>query len=436
MTDFNFLRIKWPKLAAIAADAGRLVEVSPASAISTMQNFCEWAADIALDFYEINTQNGITQQEKIDTLKATGHVPADILERYRDVMLAGGRRLYRDNEDVEEARRCIDDVYEIGRWLNKEADRAGWPPRSDYYRPVISSMGLPGESSSFSAGKIGQVVNNFKPIIIFAAIAIVIIVAAVWGISSIVTNANAKETAIKITQSPPKITSTPLVVTMPGDEVTPTPKPEVVKFLDELTPTSSRETFYLKQWKFKSKTYTFRIGDKQYVNGIGMYIASNSISHDQGTASMKFTLDDEYEKLRFDLGADSDPKWYGTGYGRFRIQIYCNADKEPVYDSGLKEHDFTDLGKEVNIEGCKTLTIKITEAKGTKGTINVVLGDIRLVKGGAGEAASTDGGAATGTATNAASSSPGTTPDGTGTAATATATATATADGEQQPPPT
>lgn len=429
MTDFNFLRIKWPKLAAIAADAGRLVEVSPASAISTMQNFCEWAADIALDFYDINTQNGITQQEKLDTLRTTGHVPQEIIERFRSVMMAGGRRLYRDNEDVEEARACIEDVYEIGRWLNKEADRAGWPPKADYYKPVISPLGSSGgDGGSFSAGRIGQAVSNYKPFIVFGAVALLVVVGAVWGISSLLGGGGAKPTTPVITPTP-TVTATMNVVTMPGDEPTATPAPEVVEFLDTLVPTTTRETFYRKEWNFKSGKKPLTIGDKRYENGIGMYIPKKSISQSQGTWTMKFKLDSKYSKLRFDLGVDTIQ--YGEGYGQFRLQIYCDSDKnDPVYDTGgLKEYDFTDMGVEVNIEGCETLIIKLTEKKGTKGTINVVLGDVRLVKSGTGEAP---------TATPDASASATTGGEGEGEGeATASATATATVDpeaeGEQTP---
>ncbi len=387
MTDFNFLRIKWPKLAAIAADAGRLVEVSPASAISTMQNFCEWAADIALDFYDINTQNGITQQEKLDTLRTTGHVPQEIIERFRSVMLAGGRRLYRDNEDVLEARACIEDVYEIGRWLNKEADRAGWPPKNDYYRPVVSPLGSSGEGGGFSSGRIGQALGNYKPFLAFGAVALIVIVGAVWAISAVMGGGGAKPTAIVLTPSPSvSATSTSQVVTM-TDEPTATPAPEEVKFLDSLAPVQpKRESFYLKEWNFKSGKKPLTIGDKRYENGIGMYIPKSAINQAQGTWVLKFKLNGEYSKLRFDLGVDT--MQYGEGYGQYRIQVYCDSDRnDPVYDTGgLKDYTFRELGVEVNITDCQTLIIKLTEKKGNKGTINVVLGDARLVKAGTGEA--------------------------------------------------
>ena len=422
MTDFNFLRIKWPKLAAIAADAGRLVEVSPASAIQTMQNFCEWAADIALDFYEINAQNGTTQQEKIDTLRATGHVPADIVERFRSIMLAGGRRMYRDNEDVEEARQCIEDVYEIGRWLNKEADRAGWPPRSDYYRPVITPLGSQAEGGGgggFSSGRISQAFGNFKPLILLGAGAIVVIGLAIWGVSSIVANSNGpKATLPNLTPTPTvKPTDTPILVTMPVDAVTATPAPETYVFLDTLTAKVTKETFYKNKWK----TDPLTIGDKTYTNGFGMYIPRGKISGTDGTWSMEFhNLDGKYSKLKFDLGADANPKWYGSGYGYFRIRIYVDSTSNLVYDmgipdvdeGGLKEYTFTDFGREVNIAGANKLIIRLTERKGSKGTINVVLGDARLVLAQDGSAEQSPDANATGTAGTSAEASPSATAEG------------------------
>lgn len=435
MTDFNFLRIKWPKLAAIAADAGRLVEVSPSSAISTMQNFCEWAADIALDFYDINTQNGITQKEKLDTLKATGHVPADILTRFHNITMAGGRRLYKDNEDVEEARQCIEDVYEIGRWLNKEADRAGWPPKNDYYRPVMSSMGLPDEGGGFSSGRLGKLFNTFKPLILGGTLIVVVIIVAIVGVKWVI-NTNAKPTIPVQTQTP-KTTATSQLITMAGDDATATPAPETTVFLDTLTPTTThKDGFFLQKWKFTSGEHDFKIGDKVYANGIGMFIPKKSITQTQGTWAMKFELEGKYNKLRFDLGIDSALD-YGTGYGKFRIRIYCDSDtNDPVYDSTLKEYSFTDLGKEVDITGCETLIIKLTEAKGTKGTLNVVLGNIRLVQ--------SDATAPTDTSDITQSSSPGASasPDASSTVSSESTSASATATGdtgdneEQDPGPT
>lgn len=428
MTDFNFLRIKWPKLAAIAADAGRLVEVSPSSAISTMHNFCEWAADIALDFYDIDTQNGITQQEKLDTLKATGHVPADILNRFHDIMMAGGRHLYRANEDVEEARQCLEDINEIGRWLNKEADRAGWPPKNDYYRPVISSMGMQGEGSGgggFTAGRAANAFNTYKPLILMIGGTLAVIIAAIFIIKGLVSdNVNTTPTGgISITPTR-TVESTSALTATPDPNMTPTPPPETVDYLDSLTPKKTEKSFFLKKWTFQAGEHNFNIADKVYQNGIGMYIPKKSISKTQATLSMSFSLEGKYDKLKFDLGADSKLQ-YEEGYGKFRVMIYCDStSNDPVYDSGLKEYTFTDMGREISIKGCNTLYIKLTEVKGSKGTINVVLGDIRVVAGGAaGETAATE---PAGSATASASATADAAATGT---AEASASATATAGG-------
>jgi len=426
MTDFNFLRIKWPKLAAIAADASRLVEVSPSSAISTMQNFCEWAADIALDLYDIKTQSGITQQEKIETLKATGNAPVDVIGRFQNVLLAGSSRLYRQNEDVEEARVCIEDVYEIGRWLNKEADRAGWPPKNEYYSPIMSPIGMPAEGGGFASGGIGEKIKGFQPLIIAAIAALVIIAIATFFIVSIINNGNTPKPTLPVITPTPTLTSTLLQETTPGADVTPSPAPETVQFLDALKNafTSTVNTYFLGKWTFQSGDKPFTISDKQYQNGVGMYVAYKSIAGTSATITVKIKLDGAYDKLRFSLGVDSNLD-YGSAYGTFRVIIYKNStsDSAIVYTSGKQQYDYTDLGKEVDITGCTTLYIKLTEWKGTKkNTLNIVLGDIRLVKGGA---------AVTGTAGGV---SPSPSPTGSATATGGSASATATG-GEQVNPP-
>jgi hypothetical protein len=388
-----------------------------------MHNFCEWAADIALDFYDIDTQNGITQQEKLDTLKATGHVPADILNRFHEIMMAGGQHLYRANEDVEEARQCLEDIYEIGRWPNKEADRAGWPPKNDYYRPVMSSMGVPGESGGgggFSTGRAAKAFNTYKPLILMIGGTLAVIIAAIFIIKGLVSeNTSAKPTDISVTPTW-TVESTAALTPTPDPNVTPTPPPETVVYLDSLTPKKKENSFFLNKWDFQSGEHNFTIADKVYQNGIGMYIPKKSISKTQATLSISFNLEGKYDKLKFDLGADAKLE-YEEGYGKFRVMIYCDStSNDPVYDSGLKEYTFTDMGREVSIKGCNTLYIKLTEVKGSKGTINVVLGDIRLVSGGAaGETEATEpAGSATADASGPADA-----------AATGTAEASATAGG-------
>ncbi len=376
MTDFNFLRIKWPKLAAIAADASRLVEVSPSSAVSTMQNFCEWATDIALDLYSVRVQNGITQQEKMDLLGSTGNVPTEIVTRMNNILMAGGHRVYHVHEDVEEARRCIDDVYEIARWLNREADRAGWPPRGgNVYRPPVSS----GAGSSAADSRLfpGEIRRPAAPYLKLAGLGVFAVAAVVLLIVGIIKIAGrgGDQDVVTLSSSPSATSSSVLII--PTD--TPTPAPEVEVYLDTINASDApNKGFYKAAWK-DDKALT--IADKAYEHGIGWFIPSSSIAESSASASVKYALDGKYDLLRFDLGVDANMD-YGDGYGTFRITIY--ADDEEVYDSDKQEYDYTEYGTEVDLKGCDTMKIVLTEKKGSKGTINVVLGDMRLVQGGAG----------------------------------------------------
>ena len=410
MTDFNFLRIKWPKLAAIAADASRLVEVSPASAVATMQNFCEWATDIALDLYAIKSQNGTTQQEKMEALRATGNVPTEILTRMNNILVSGGRRVYHIHEDVEEARRCIDDVYEIARWLNREADRAGWPPRGgNVYRPQPTQATRSSNASNYGGGNFGpadsrlfpaEIQRSWAPLIKVGAMGVAVIaliVLIVVGVSALVRNAS-RDVVANISPNPGVSSSN--VLEIPTDtpaEATPTPETEV--YLDTVDPTSPpSKGYYRKQWK-DDKPLT--IGDKAYENGIGWFIPSASISQSSSSASVKYNLGGKYSKLRFDLGVDANMD-YGTGYGTFRVTIY--GDDDVVYDSDKQEYDYSAFETEVDLHNCDVMKIVLTEKKGDKGTINVVLGDMRLVQadGGGDEATVSDNASAS----NDASASP------------------------------
>ncbi len=378
MTDFNFLRIKWPKLAAIAADASRLVEVSPSSAVSTMQNFCEWATDIALDLYSVRVQNGITQQEKMNLLESTGNVPTEILTRMNNILMAGGRRVYHVHEDVEEARRCIDDVYEIARWLNREADRAGWPPRSgNVYRAPASSVASSADSRLFP----GEIRRPAAPYLKLAGLGVFAVAAVVLLIVGIIKIAGrgGDQDAVTLSSSPSSTATRVLEIATDS----PTPVPEVEVYLDTIDPSGAPDKGYYKAtWK-DDKALT--IADKAYEHGIGWFIPSSTIRESSASASVKYALEGKYNLLRFDLGVDANMD-YGEGYGTFRITIY--ADDEEVYDSDKQEYDYTEYGTEVDLKGCDTMKIVLTEKKGSKGTINVVLGDIRLVQGGEGSGGS------------------------------------------------
>ena len=150
-SEFDFLRVKWPKLAAMAADATRLADVSPSSSLLSLRTFCEWACDITLDFYELQVAGGASQIEKLEALQASGMVPSEILQKFHNVRSAGNRTTQKEAESASIlVHGCIADCFDIGQWLFREAEKEGWPHVEGYSQSygVIPMTGLSTEDGA------------------------------------------------------------------------------------------------------------------------------------------------------------------------------------------------------------------------------------------------------------------------------------------------
>lgn len=406
MIDFNFLRIRWPKLAAIAADASRLVEVSPTSAIGTMQNFCEWAADIALDFYDIDTPNGTAQPQKLELLKSTNRVPPEVLSKFQNIMNGGtgttsSYRSYRMHDDVVEARRLIEDMQEIARWLHREADRAGWSspasPSASRGRASRSTLGPTysspsgGSHSSGMAGGLLAFLEPYMPIVLIAG-GVILVVGLGIGLAFALSGKGDKTTGADKTSV--IVSSTPsaeVTDSLNSDEPIASPSPAVEQsvYLDELTPVSvSIPTgLHTKQWTFKDKDYQFVIETRPYQHGLGIYVPFKSIASgsSSGSNTIKYTLDGKYNTLRFDLGVDGDLNGYDSKNGKYQIKIFADENTTAIWDSKQLAYDGTASGVSVDVTGVTTLKIRLTETKGAgTSTLNVVLGNAKLISGSGG----------------------------------------------------
>lgn len=118
--EFEFLRSRWPKLAALGADAARLVDFSPVTALSSLRDYCEWAADITLDVLGNPMAPDTPQLERLSALKAMGSVPPDILQKFHNIRATEDRVSSNPLGDPNEARARMADAVDIGRWLMRQ----------------------------------------------------------------------------------------------------------------------------------------------------------------------------------------------------------------------------------------------------------------------------------------------------------------------------
>lgn len=386
-SEFDFLRAKWPKLAAMAADASRLVDISPTSSMSSLRIYCEWAADIALDLYEIQVPGGASQIEKLEALQASGYVPAEILQKFHNIRSAGNRVTSDLTSGVDLANACLSDSRDIGQWLFREADKEGWP-RNESYAPAYGKIPIEGMqdvqtptdmmSNEFKMSKFMRKYGSYITLFLAA----VVIVAAIVGITMAFNNRKAEQAPPSLELSNmPSITGTPAPVTAVPDTPTPTPAEDPFTYLEDIPIATPFSVGILNthKWNYKSYQEPFHIGNTPYEHGIGMFIKSSDIGESEARQQASWNLDGKYTKMTFDLGADA--KWsYGSRQERGTYRIYIYADGELVWETD-ESKTYRDIMEDMTVvfpENTLQLTIKLNQQKGDKGTLCVVMGDVKL----------------------------------------------------------
>lgn len=384
-SEFDFLRGKWPKLAAIAADASRLVDIIPTSAMKSLEKYTMWSADIALDIYEIQVPGGATQLEKLEALQACGYVPVEVLQKFHNVRTAASRTVNDVNSQTDLANACLSDCREIGQWMIRESEKSGFMPTQQFtpeYRVPISGMNThaPEPDMMPSGYRMNRFMRQYGSYVALVAV-VVVIGATIFGITKLFGDRAQDEQSPQVemfntaqaTHTPP-----PVVVI----EETPAPvellEPEYV-LIDNLFPSQEFEVaqLHVGQWNV-SKARPFQNANQTYDSGIGMYLPSKSISEEWGNDEMVYNLNGTYEKIQFDIFVDTEGAYgISSEYGMFEIRMY--ADGEKLYDSDhMFYDDFVDDMLKILPEGTLQLKIQLIQKKGSKGTLDVVIGDFFL----------------------------------------------------------
>jgi len=419
--EFDFLRSRWPRLAALGNDAARLAQSSPSSSVRTLNRFCEMAAIMAMEQLKITSIPDDTQDDRIDALKTSG-VPFEILAKFHNVKVAMETQTPLGRAD--QAAACIQDCQDIGRWLLRQADGGIYVPQGGFSAPQAQAAPRPAAKpaapqetpdayvpnrvelypqeresapirrnqnyeesrpvpgSGIEAGVKGFL-SQFGKVnwIIVAAIAlVVVIIIALLALLS--RNDPGKSTLPTATPTPPGYT-VPVATLIPTPSPTPDPATFVVYAEDleyEAVP-ADYNTVFTGRWTANDHNANFRIGDTGYDHGLGMFIGSRKITGAHQSYSLMFNLEGKYSEMIFDLGAD--PDWsYGEAseeYGTFRILVSLDDAADPAYDSQANPGSFIERDIHIDLTGVETLRIKLVQSKGRQGTLSVVLGDLRFI---------------------------------------------------------
>ena len=394
-SEFDFLRVKWPKLAAMAADATRLADVSPSSALSSLRTYCEWATDIALDLYELQVAGGASQIEKLEALQTSGMVPAEVLQKFHNVRSAGSRTSLRELESASIlVHGSIADCLDIGQWLFREAEKEGWPHVEGYAQSygAIPMAGIQG-SAEVTGYDIGGEYGGGRKFsfsrflrknssMVSLVVAIVVLGGLIVGISAALKSCN-KESAPPTTsiEIPATDTPAPTPIIAATDTPEPTPVEDPFDYLDDLSMTKTYPTIFKTHWNYNDNTDPFTMNGKQYDHGLGMFVPSKEIAQERGSKSAAWNIGGLYSRMTFDLGADESFGGYDVRekYGTYKISI--DIDGTTVYESERMDYEDKVLDFEIALGPDATrMEIKLTQYKGTNGTLNIVLGNAKLYK--------------------------------------------------------
>ena len=392
-SEFDFLRVKWPKLAAMAADATRLADVSPSSSLLSLRTYCEWSCDIALDFYELQVAGGASQIEKLEALQASGMVPSEILQKFHNVRSAGTHTSIKEAESASIlVHGCIADCHDIGQWLFREAEKEGWP-HIDSYTQSYGTIPMTGISSNAEGGgydvgggnynskfsmkrfmrKYGSVLSLVLAVILLAAIGIGVI----YGLKSCNAETAPPQNTIEATPTPVVEPTSVLAITNSPE---PTPVEDPFDYIDALGLSLHFDTLFTSHWNFKDKTDPFVMNGNTYDKGLGMFIRSSEITGDRGSKTAAWNLNGTYYRLVFDMGCEQSMGYdIEEKFGKYKIII--TADGSQAWDSGYHDYKYVVENFEVIIPpDTSRLEIKLVQYKGTNGTLNVVLGNFKLYK--------------------------------------------------------
>ncbi len=392
-SEFDFLRVKWPKLAAMAADASRLADVSPSSALSSLRTYCEWATDIALDFYELQVAGGASQIEKLEALQTSGMVPAEILQKFHNVRSAGSRTSLRDLDSSSKlVHGCIADCLDIGQWLFREAEKEGWPHIDGYSQSygAIPMAGVQGSSEveGYEVGGDYQRRFSFSRFMrrygsmVSLIIAVIVIGGVVIGISALLRGLKTeKEPPVTTIEYTATYTPEPTNIVPETPTPEPTPEEDPFEYIDDIGMTKASGgsgTVFFSHWNLNGNTDPFTMGGQTYYHGMAFFVKSDQIMETKGSNTVTFYLEGKFDKISFDLGCEQNFGYdVRANFGTYKITIM--ADDNEVWPGDRMDYD--DVLTNVTVplgDDCAVLTIKLDQYKGDKGTLNVVMGDFKL----------------------------------------------------------
>jgi type I restriction enzyme R subunit len=117
MSNFDFLKSKWPDL----GDTGRLAEEylysDPNAAIFKTRLFAEKLIDLVLVVYKIYPEDVLHFNAKIQRLSRVKRLNPAVIDLFTLVRRLGNKAAHENYGDTSDARECIKSIFKLSAWF-------------------------------------------------------------------------------------------------------------------------------------------------------------------------------------------------------------------------------------------------------------------------------------------------------------------------------
>jgi hypothetical protein len=226
--------------------------------------------------------------------------------------------------------------------------------------------------------------------LVAAAVLLIILLIVLVTILSRCTGPNAAKTTTTTTK--PSETFSMLITPTPTPTATPTPPPAAtIKYVDEFDTADITKShtdwknYYLGKWTANSHNANFSIfnggsgtdaAGVDYEHGLGWFVKSSDFDGSSARRALTFKTNGAYSTLSFDMGVDH--KWLfadAEDCGTYRILIFVDGQDEAIFTTDWVNYNYYKTGIEVDVTGAQEVKIRLEQKKGSKGSLNVVLGN-------------------------------------------------------------
>lgn len=255
----------------------------------------------------------------------------------------------------------------------RRADDAPRRPAPDAPRrraddaPRRPATGGPRRSGS-GGGVLSQIPPNILRLAAVCLAAIILLVILIFSVKS-----------CSAPQTTPSPSPTPSLEVTPTPAPTPTPEPVSVSLMDQL-PEDKPDGFFAGKWDTSSHKEPLKMDGATVEQGIGWYVPTGKMEEGKGASSVVFELGEGCTQFTAKLGLDSEWCMGSTeDFGTYQV-VFSDQSDNVLFDSGVCDKDKGTQEVSFSLEGVQTLRVTLSQAKGEKGTYNVILAQPTVLK--------------------------------------------------------